>query len=106
MQEKLAAPVEEIVLAGIHRSRDLELIHRGNELSVLLLDLAKQIVQLAGIFLLHQGLDKLPGRTGLAAKIVCKRQIITIVIGRWLNALRLLQKRDGGSNFARLDVEL
>jgi len=59
MEKKLAAPGEQIFLARIHVCSDTKLICRRYEFSIFLLDLTKQVMQLSGVLLLHQGLHKL-----------------------------------------------
>ena len=49
MQKQLARPGEEIFFAGIEMSCALKFLLGGDELALLLLDLAQQVVQFAGI---------------------------------------------------------
>ena len=55
MEKKLASPIKQVVLARIHVSGGLKFVRRRDKLAIFLVDLAQQVVQFPGVFLLQQG---------------------------------------------------
>src|ERR1700685_3553778 len=66
MKQKLRGPVEEIALGRIGVRGQLELVGGGDKVAVFFLDLAEQIVQFRGVFLLQQSHSRLASLLELA----------------------------------------
>ena len=58
----------------------LVFVRRFHKLSILLVDLAQQIVQLPRILFLYQALDNLPRLVKLSEQEIGHRQIVAVVI--------------------------
>ena len=106
VEKKLASPIKQILLGWIHVSSGLEFVRRRYKFSIFLLELAQQVVQLRRVLLLHDGLDKLPRLAQPSRKKIGQRQIVAVVVGGRINALRLFEERNCFCEFSGLNVEL
>src|ERR1700740_317920 len=92
MNKKFTAPAEEVFFTRIHVRRDLELVGSLNKFSIFFIDLAEQVMQISRVLLLQQTLNLLCRQTETTALQVSLRQIVTVIVRRRSDTLRLFQK--------------
>ena len=80
VQKHLASPVEEVVLGWVQMGGRLVFVRRIDKLSILLVDLCEQVVQLAGVFLFRQLTDNLPPFIQSPEQKVGHGQIVAVVV--------------------------
>jgi hypothetical protein len=80
VNQEFAPPVEEVGFARIHVGSDFVFIGRLDEFSVLLLNLAQQVVQLRRVLLFQQILHQLSGIREPPDQNVSQGQIVAIIV--------------------------
>src|SRR5277367_6889810 len=85
---------------------DLELVRRIDKLAVFLINMTEQIVQLSGVLLLQERLYEVTRLGGFPGQKVGLGQIVSVVIGRGVDLLRLLEQRSRLGYLSGLDIEL
>src|SRR5271167_4381294 len=105
VEEELAPPIKEIALARIGVSGEFVFVGGRDELPILFLHLAQQVVEFSGV-LKFQELLNLPTGVGETPRDkIAERQVVTIVVGGWIDALGTLQIGHGISDSLGLDIE-
>ena len=73
---------------------------------VFLFDLAQQVVQFRGVLFFEQALNEPPCLGEPPGEKVSQRQIVAVVVGRRVDALRPFEKRERIGDLSGLNVEL
>jgi hypothetical protein len=106
VKKKLASPHEQVVLARVHARGGLKFVRRLYELSVLLIDLAQQVVKLSGISLLGDFVNKLACLVLPTREEIGERQVVAIVVGRRIDLLRSFEEGERLCDLSGLEIEL
>ena len=80
VKKQLASPVEQVVFGGIDVCGGLKVVGGRDKFAVLLVDLAEQVVQFAGIFVFQHGSAPLPCLGKPPEEKVCHRQVVAIIV--------------------------